>query len=171
VLTQLGYYPLAFLGAAATQFASPIVFARAEREGTGSVGVSRDVNRLFFATLAGTSALVGAAVVAGGPALNLAAGSAYADIAYLMPIVVAAGGLYAAGQMAALQVLAGTSSGALVKVKAVTSSLYVVGVCAGAAVWGVAGVAVANLCFAATYCVWLRLITRTGAHVGAPPVA
>lgn len=153
---QIGYLPIAFLSAALVQFVSPIVYAMAgdANDRLRLAAARRLVGRLAWAT-------VGLTVVAGvatlglrGPITNVLLAPEFRANDDVLPLLVVSGGLFAAGQVAALSVTLHLDMRRLIAPKIVTAFAGVVFNIAGAAIMGTQGVAWASLAFSMTFFGW-----------------
>jgi O-antigen/teichoic acid export membrane protein len=92
----------------------------------------------------------------------------YRVVSGLLPLMILAGGLYAAGQIAVLSLLSGVNSRALIAPKIVTALLGVALNFAGAFWFGLNGVVWAGVLFGLIYLVWIIFLTR---RMKEPPTA
>lgn len=157
VLYQLGYYPILMLSSIITSFGSPIVFRRAG-DGTRSAALaeSRHLNRQLCLLTVGVSLVFTLLASAWhGVAFELVGDAAYRNVSPLLPWVVLAGGLFAAGQVATLAPMANADTASLLVPKVVTSLVGVAMTAAGAALFGIEGVIGSNIAFGFLYAVWI----------------
>ncbi len=162
VLYQLGYYPIMMLSSIITSFGSPIVFGRAgDGTRTEELAASRHLNfQLCLLTVGLSLVLTALATAWHGVAFDLVGDAAYRDVSPLLPLVVLAGGLFAAGQVATLAPMANADTASLLLPKIVTSLVGVAMTAAGAALFGIEGVIGSNIAFGLLYAVWIGWFIR-----------
>jgi O-antigen/teichoic acid export membrane protein len=83
----------------------------------------------------------------------------YRGASYLLPWIVLAGGIFAAGQMLALKMMSELKSTAMLWAKIGTAILGVLFNVYGASVAGVAGIAAATVAFSTVYFLWMFLLS------------
>lgn len=160
VLMQLGFYPLSVLSAALTLLISPVLFERAG----DALDVERTrltvltVRRVARAFIAATALLTAAATILGGTALAMIAPPEYAAVGRLLPFAVIAGGLFGAGQVAALGPMVAGQSSMLILPKIVTSLGFALATFPLAATYGVEGVTVGLCVYTSAYALWTYLL-------------
>jgi O-antigen/teichoic acid export membrane protein len=88
----------------------------------------------------------------------------YRSAAHLLPWMLLAGGLFAAGQAAALNLMTSLQSRSLVVPKVATAILGVVVNYFGATLFGISGVVTASVFFSAAYLLWIYALTATRRH-------
>jgi O-antigen/teichoic acid export membrane protein len=169
-LYQLGYQPLMLASGLLVQLVAPVIFSRAG-DGTDPERLARShrLNRLIFLGslgLTGLGALV--AVLFHDRIVALFVAPEYRVVSGLLPLMILAGGLYAAGQIAVLSLLSGVNSRALIAPKIVTALLGVALNFAGAFWFGLNGVVWAGVLFGLIYLVWIIFLTR---RMKEPPTA
>lgn len=163
IVLQLGLYPINLVAALLVQFAAPIVFAHA---GEG-VEIARMTSAarlcwLLAAGMLGFSLLLAAVTIPLHRAIfSVAVGPQYQAVSYLLPVAVLAGGLFNVGQLLALVPMALGATRSLLAPKIGTALVALVLNALGAYLFGIAGVLVAGLLFAAFYLAWVTLIGRT----------
>ncbi len=168
VLYQLGYYPVAFIGAASAQLVGPILFWKM---GTGTN--ERDRAQTFLlarrTSLLALGLSLSAAAIAwrfGAAAFDLVVSSEYHSGARLLWVPVVSAGLFHSAQLASYTLMAANRPSALIAPKVVTAAVGVLLNLYGARTFGVLGVLGANCCFSALYFVWIvGLCRRTACHV------
>ena len=169
-LYQIGFYPVTLLSTAMVQFAAPILFSRA---GDGKVPARiAQTARLIWLLLA---ASLGATLVGTifswffhDFIFSLFVPIQYRSISFLLPVTVLAGGLFAAGQVAVLQVLSSSASRSLIAPKNGTAILGVILNFAGVYWFGLPGLVWAGAVFALVYLGWILCLCRSQA--GTVPV-
>jgi O-antigen/teichoic acid export membrane protein len=161
VLYQVGFYPMTLLSTITVQFVSPVIF---ERAGDGSEVQRLDAAwRLIVVIVvisgAATAILAALTSLLHRPLFQLLVGAPYREASYLLPWMVCAGGLFAAGQAASQAVLV-ESTRRLLLPKAVialmTLGLYVL----GAHFQGLDGIIYANVIFGFVYFGWMLWLAR-----------
>lgn len=171
VLAQVGFYPMTLFSAVTLQFVSPVLF---ERAGDGSEPERLDdASRLVVVVVALTLGVTVMATIASWvlhPVIfAVVVGADYRAVSHLLPWMVCAGGLFAAGQAASqVMLLAGTTK-QLIAPKGVIALVTLVAYALGAHLRGIEGVVYANLMFGALYFAWMSSLGsrwRTGALPG-----
>jgi O-antigen/teichoic acid export membrane protein len=170
VLFQVGYYPMTLLSGLLSQLMAPVLFARAgDGRDPARFGSAHRLNRRLLALMAAfTAAGVAGAVVLHRPLFALLVAPEYRAMSGLLPAVVAAGGLFACGQAAALTLLSAGASRRLLGPKVATGLLGVALNGVGAALWDVPGVVASGALTAAAYVGWVLLLTERGVPEPAP---
>lgn len=159
VLYQVGYYPMTFLSGLLSQLVAPLLFSRA--------GDASDPVRLEDARRLNTLAVI-AVLVLTGLATALAnwfhprifaslVAREYREVSPLLPWMVLAGGLYAAGQAAALSRLIDTRTRSLIVPIGASALLGIVLSVVGARWLGVTGVVRANVASSLVYFLWVSV--------------
>jgi O-antigen/teichoic acid export membrane protein len=150
---QLGYQPMNLITAALSAFLSPILFQIA-----GGGGDPERVRRATRWNWAHVYGLLGVTVVAALVAglmrhllFRLLAAPSYAAYSGDLPIMVAAGGLFACGQALTMMFFLGADSGAIVGPKVAASVVGVVLNYIGSRYFGIRGAVVATFLFSAIY--------------------
>jgi O-antigen/teichoic acid export membrane protein len=163
VLFQLGYAPLSMVTAMALTFLAPILYQRSgdARDHARNAGVHRVVWKTTFATLALTLVGVLLAFLTHAWLFRFLVAPQYRHVSYLLPWMVMAGGLFAAGQMLALKLMSEMKSARLALAKIVTALLGVGFNVYGAAVAGLTGVIAGLLAFSVVYLAWMIWLTRS----------
>lgn len=161
-LYQVGYYPVSLAVNVIVQLVAPILFQRA--------GDSSDIARMLDVHRAGrrlTAVALVLAVVAvvlswglKDVLMRLLLAPEYRDAASLLPGVVAAGGLFAAGQMAQLPLMSSAATSTLLLPKIGTATFGVVANVIGAKMAGLAGVVGALLVTSIVYLAWCVVVAR-----------
>jgi O-antigen/teichoic acid export membrane protein len=177
VLNQLGFYPMSLFSAVTVQFVSPVLF---ERAGDGSDLPRLDsTSRLVLAMVVVTLAFTAMATVAAS-LLHRAIFAVLVDVRYrsvsgLLPWMVCAGGLFAAGQAASQVLMVAGLTKRLIAPKGaiavVTLALYTL----GAHLRGLDGIIYANTAFGILYFCWMsnlawrwRTTALRGIHAPSP---
>jgi O-antigen/teichoic acid export membrane protein len=159
-LFQLGYYPMSMASTMAMQFLAPIFYQRA-----GDASDSRrnaDVNRLSW-NLTGIS--LGVTVAAFLLALlfhrllfRIFVASEYAPVSNLLPWMLLAGGIFAAGQAIALNLMSQMRTRAMMVAKIATALAGMALNLAGAYWLGTPGIVFAGVLFSVLYFAWMAAL-------------
>lgn len=160
VVYQLGYAPIGLATGMAMTFLGPILYQRS--------GSATDYARntsvhliawrftsvgLFVTAIACVSTYYFQDMI-----FNLFVASQYHTVSYLLPWMVLAGGIFAAGQMLALKLMSEMRSSVMAIAKIVTAILGIVLNFYGASRFGVQGVVAALVMFSAIYFIWMALL-------------
>ncbi len=162
VVFQLGFVPVGLLTGMVMAFLGPILY---QRSGSASDhGRNLSVHRLAWqVTLIG---LVVTALVALFTAwlhewiFHVLVASKYHAVSYLLPWMVLAGGIFAAGQMLALKLMSEMKSASMTIAKVVTAILGVLLNIYGASIIGMQGVVGALVIFATIYFLWMAWLAQ-----------
>jgi len=157
VLYQLGYSPILLMSNLVTQLVTPVLFARA-----GDASEAKRMQsgrRLIYILLAGCLLL---SLVATGVAFlthrwlfSILTAAEYRPASWLLPVLVLGGGIFAAGQMAALVPLSGIKSKVLMAPKIGGACAGVLVTFVGARWFGLTGVAFALVGSSLIYLLWV----------------
>lgn len=162
VLFQLGYYPISMVTGMAMQLFAPIFF---QRMGDASdVERNASVHRLGWnLTWIGLGATVVAFVVAllfHAQLFRILVAPKYTAMSYLLPWMLLSGGLFAAGQALALNLMSQMQTHTMVVAKISTALVGVLLNFAGAYLFGVRGVVAASVLFSLAYSLWIAILAR-----------
>jgi len=162
VLYQLGYTPIALATGMMVTFMGPILFQRSgdatdytRNSNVHKLGWQMTRLALFF-TLAGFAITLAIHEWL----FSLLVAEEFRTISYLLPWVVLAGGIFAAGQMLALKLGSEMKPGVMTKPKIVTAILGLLLNVIGAALAGMPGVVAALIAFSVIFFVWIALLAR-----------
>ena len=162
VLFQLGYTPIAIATGLIMNFLGPILY---QRSGDATDPVrNASVHRLSW-QMTHVSILVtligfGLTLAMHEWLFRLLVATEYRDSSYLLPWVVLAGGLFAAGQTLALKLMSDMKSGAMTTVKITTALFGCLVNVIGAAIFGIQGLVGALIAFSTLYFFWMAVITK-----------
>jgi O-antigen/teichoic acid export membrane protein len=162
VLFQLGYYPISLLSGMLIQFLAPIFYQRA---GDAS-NKQRNANvaelswRLTSITLLATSVTFLLALQFHTQIFRMLVATEYARISHLLPWIMLAGGLFAAGQNIGLNLMSQLKTRAMMSVKIVTALLGVALNFIGAYWYGITGIVTANILFSLLFFFWMLALGK-----------
>lgn len=163
VLVQLGYTPIALVTGMTMSFLGPILYQRSgdAADHVRNTSVHRIGWRMTYLSLVIT--LLGFLITF---ALHdwifgLLVAFEYRGSSHLLPWVVLAGGMFAAGQILALKLMSEMKPSAMSSAKIVTALIGVLLNVIGAAFAGMSGVVGALVVFSGTYFVWMVVLGRS----------
>lgn len=160
VLFQLGYTPSAIAAGLVMNFLGSIIFQRAG-DGTDPLR-NANVHRISWqmAQLALAATVIGFALAFAlhGWLFGWLVAAQYREISYLLPWMVMAGGLFAAGQALTLKLMSEMKSAEMTTAKISTALLGIIFNVIGAAYGGIQGVVAALIAFATLYFVWMAVL-------------
>jgi len=162
VLLQLGYYPMSMVSGMAIQFLAPIFYQRA-----GDASDSRrnaNVNslswRLTGLTLGVTGAAFLVALLFHAQIFLIFVAKKYGPVSHLFPWVLLAGGMFAAGQTIALNLMSQMKTHTMMVAKVITALLGVTFNFAGAYWYGTTGIVIAGILFSGLYFLWMAVLSK-----------
>ena len=162
VLFQLGFTPIALITGMAMSFLGPILYQRSgdATDYARNTNVHRIGWRMAHFSLIVT--LLGFAITFAlhERLFGLLVASEYRGSSRLLPWVVLAGGIFAAGQMLALKLMSEMKPSAMTTAKIVTALVGVLFNVIGAALAGMQGVVGAVVAFSGIYFVWMAVLAR-----------
>lgn len=159
-LFQLGYTPIAIIVGMAMSFFGPILYQRAG----DATNQARNVNvhqlgwRIAKVSLMITLIGFGITLVLHEWIFSLLVASEYRASSHLLPWVVLAGGVFAAGQMLALKLMAEMKPSTMTTAKIVTALIGVTFNLVGAAIAGMQGVVGATIVFSGIFLMWMGML-------------
>jgi O-antigen/teichoic acid export membrane protein len=161
VLYRLGFYPITLITALAVQLLAPIFFQRA---GDGSdsrrnANVSSLGWRLTWLALGVTAIAFFTTLLFHAWIFRILVSKEYASMSYLLPWMLFAGGIYAAGQTLALNLMSQMKTQVMASAKIVTALIGILLNFAGAYWFGIPGIVVAGILFAVLYFIWIAILT------------
>lgn len=162
VVFQLGYVPIGLAATMAMTFVGPILYQRA---GTATdQSRNTQVHRIAWGiTLVGllmTVLAFGFTYMLHEWIFRLLVDAQYHSVSPVLPWMVLAGGIFAAGQMLALKLMSDMKSMAMTAAKIVTAILGVVLNMYGAAQFGLHGVVAALVAFSSLYFLWMAWLAQ-----------
>ena len=161
VLFQLGYYPISMATGMAMQFLAPIFYQRAgdASDQQRNADVRKLSWRLTWLILSGTGASFLVALLFHPQIFRILVAKEYAGVSHLLPWVMLGGGVFAAGQALALNLMSQLKTRAMMVAKVVTA-LFGVGLNFVGAYWyGTTGIVAAGILFAVSYLLWMAFLS------------
>lgn len=162
VLFQLGYQPVSMATGMAMQLLSPILYQRAgdASDSRRNANVNNLSWRLTWFSLSVTGASFFVALLFHTQIFWIFVAKEYASISYLLPWMVLAGGVFAAGQAMSLNLMSQMKTHTMVVAKIATAILGVIFNFAGAYFFGIAGIVFAGVLFSVLYSVWMAMLSK-----------
>lgn len=161
VLFQLGYNPISISTRMAMQFFAPIFYQRvgdaSDRERVANV-ISLSWCLTTF-TLSATGIAFVMSPLFHTQIFQIFAGREYGKVSYLLPWVMLAGGVFAAGQTIVLNLLSRMKTQTMVVAKIITAVLGAMFNLAGAYLYGTAGIVIAGVLFSVSYFIWMLVLS------------
>lgn len=161
VLFQLGYYPMSMASGLAMQFLAPIFY---QRMGIANKDSAHHVNklswRITWSVLGMTALGVVFLLLFHSLIFRIFVSQKYASVSYLLPWMLLAGGIFAAAQTIALNLMSQMKTHSMTVVKIVTSILGIIFNFIGAYFYGVPGVIAASITFSVVYFIWMVVISK-----------
>ncbi|MBU2623826.1 MAG: lipopolysaccharide biosynthesis protein [Proteobacteria bacterium] len=162
VVFLLGYYPMSIVTGVAMQFFAPIFYNRAG-DANDSLRTA-NVNRLSYyltgLTLAVTSCAFLLSYLFHMKIFRLFVAKEYASVSHLLPWMLLAGGLFAAGQSISLNLQSQMKTRIMMVPKIITALLGVFLNIAGAYLYGTSGIVMAGVLFSASYFLWMAVLSK-----------
>jgi len=157
VLFQLGYTPIAMATGLAVSFLGPILYQRSgdASDPARNINVHRIAWRITLFCMVLTLMAFMLALGLHDWLFRWLVAVEYRGVSYLLPWMVLAGGIFAAGQMLALKMMSELKSKAILWAKIGTALLGVLFNLYAASVAGVTGIVLAAVAFSVTYFVWM----------------
>ena len=162
VLYQLGHYPMAIFIGIVTQFLAPIFYQR-----TGDASDSRrstDVIKLSWRLAAITLGVMGAAFVISflfhSQIYNIFAAKQYASVSHLLPWIMFASGVLAAGEILTLNLKSQMKTKTMARSEIILALLGIGLNFTGAYSYGITGIAVASVVFSTIYFLWMLSLSK-----------
>ena len=161
VLFQLGYTPIAMATGLAMSFLGPILYQRSGNatDLVRNANVQRLAWRITLSCMMLTLIVFMLALDLHDWLFRWLVAVDYRGVSYLLPWMVLAGGIFAAGQMLALKMMSELKSTAMIWAKIGTAILGVLFSVYGASVAGVKGIAAATVAFSVIYFLWIFLLS------------
>lgn len=170
VVFQLGYTPIGLATGMAMTFLGPILYQRSgsATDDARNTSVHRVAWRITFAGLFMTLLAFVLTFSLHEWIFDLLTDARYHSVSYLLPWVVLAGGVFAAGQMLSLKLMSEMKPTAMTTAKIVTAILGVVLNIYGAAQFGLSGVVAALVGFSTIYFLWMAWLAQYPPGMRAP---
>lgn len=170
VLFQLGYYPISMATSMASQFLAPIFFQRVgdARDSKRNANVGNLGWRLTLLALSMTSVAFVLALLFHKQIFQLLVAKEYAQASSLLPWIVLAGGIFAAGQTISLNLMSQLKTRSMISVKIITASIGILLNFAGAYFFGIEGVVFASILFSFLYFCWMAAIAKRSQQAAQP---
>lgn len=161
VLFQLGYAPTSMATGLMISFLGPILYQRSgdATDHARNTNVHRLVWRITFFCMTLTLIAFVLALGLHDWIFRLLVAIEYRGVSYLLPWIVLAGGMFAAGQMLVLKILSELKSKSIILAKVVTAIFGVLFNLFGASIAGVTGITIAILSFSAIYFIWMFFLS------------
>jgi len=163
VLFQLGYYPMSMAAAMSMQFIAPVFYERAgdasdSRRRADVINLSW---RLTGLSLGATCAAFLVAFPLHSQIFRIFVAKEYAPVSYLLPWMLLSGGVFAAGQTIALNLMSQMKTRSMAAPKIITALLGVIFNFAGAYLFGITGIVFATVLFSFLFTVWIAMLSIT----------
>ena len=161
-LFQLGYYPMSIATGMAVQFLLPIFYQRAgdASDNRRNAGVDSLSWRLTGIALGLTGAVFFAALLFHAQIFRLFVAAEYASVSHLLPWMLLSGGVFAAGQTIALNLMSQMKTQIMIAPKLITALLGVALNFALAYWYGISGIVIAGILFSVAYFVWMAALAK-----------
>lgn len=166
VLFQLGYQPVLIATGMAVQLLTPIIYQRAgdASDSQRNANVSSLSWRLTCLALGATGVAFLAALLFHVQIFYVFAAKEYGAVSHLLPWVVLAGGVFAAGQTIELNLMSQMKTKTIMGAKIITALMGVAFNFSGAYWYGTTGIVIAGILFSVSYFIWMAVLSK---HKGA----
>lgn len=157
VVFQLGYVPIGLVTSMAVSFLGPILYQRSGSalDHMRNESVHRIAWRIVLVCLVVTAVAFFFTLLLHEWIMQLLVAAKYHLVSYLLPWMILAGGVFAAGQMLALKLMAEMRPAAMTVAKIVTAIIGVSLNIYGASTFGLQGVVAALVAFSGIYFFWM----------------
>lgn len=162
VVFQLGYVPIGLVTGMAMTFLGPILYQRSgsATDLSRNISVHRIAWRITFAGLLVTALAFILTLLLHEWIFQVLVAAKYHAVSNLLPWMILAGGIFAAGQMLALKLMSEMKSAAMTAAKIVTAILGVSLNIYGASRFGLHGVVAALVTFSSIYFFWMAWLAQ-----------
>ena len=162
VLYQLGYYPISLIAGMVMQFLMPILYQRAgdASDSRRNDGVNKLSWYLTWSTLGLTGVIFVAVFLSHTLIFQILVAREYNAVSYLLPWMILAGGMFAAGQTLASNLLAQMKTREMIAAKIVSALFGVSLNFAGAYWYGITGVVAGGVLFSILYFLWMVVLVK-----------
>jgi O-antigen/teichoic acid export membrane protein len=162
VLFQLGYTPIAMVTGMAMTFVEPILYQRTgdATDHLRNANVYRLCWRITHMIMMVTLIGFGLTFTTHEWIFRLLVAEGYCRSSYLLPWILLAGGIFAAGQMLALILMSNMKSATMTSAKIATALMGVLFNVIGASLLGLNGVIVALIAFSIIYFIWMAILSH-----------
>lgn len=162
VLFQLGYYPMSLVTGMGVQFIAPIFYQQAgdASDSLRNATVNSLSFRLILLALGGTAVGFFIAFLFHEQIFQILVGNEYVSISHLLPWMLLAGGVSAASQVCALNLMSQMKTKTMALAKIMTALMGVLFNFVGAYLYGITGIVVANVLFSILSFLWMILLLR-----------
>jgi O-antigen/teichoic acid export membrane protein len=162
VLFQLGYYPISMVTGMAMQFLAPIFYQRAgdASDSRRNANISNLSWRLTGLALGVTGVAFLVALLFHAQIFRIFVAKEYGPVSHLLPWVMLAGGVFAAGQTISLNLMSQMKTHTMMPAKIVTALLGVILNFVGAYWYGTTGIVIAGVLFSVSYFLWMVVLSK-----------
>ena len=160
VLFQLGYYPISMVTGMAIQLLAPIFYQRAgdANDSQRNANVSNLSWRLTSFALGVTGAAFLLTFLFHTQIFQVFVTKEYASVSHLLPWMLLAGGVFAAGQTITLNLMSQMKTRTMIVAKVITALFGVLLNFVGAYLLGIEGIVFASVLFSVLFSVWMVIL-------------
>jgi len=162
VLFQLGYYPISIAAGMAMQFLAPIFYQRAgdASDSRRNANVSKLSWRLTGLALSVTGVVFLVTFLFHAQIFQIFVSKEYASVSHLLPWMLLAGGLFAAGQTITLNLMSQMKTHTIAVAKIATALVGIASNFAGAYWYGTTGIVIAGVLFSFLHFLWMLVLSK-----------
>lgn len=163
VLYQLGYYPISMATGMVAQFLSPIFYQRAgdATDSRRNADVKNLIWRITGFSLVLTSIIFLLTFLFHTQIFWIFADKKYSIVSHLLPWMLLAGGVFAAGQILSSNLMINLKTQTMMVAKIITALLGIVFNLAGAYWYGITGIVIASVLFSLAYFLWMVVLSKS----------